>query len=225
MSSHVEGYIMALQEQEINTRDSLTKKEKNLKRKQEMNNPCRLCRKNVETLYHVTTGCPAVSLSLYLNICHNAIAKIIFENIINENENTMQKIFKDPEPITVFRDLEIWWDKPVSLPRKIPHNCPDNKIWDKKTLSCTIIDVSVPLDLNIEKKNQDKSNDYMLLVGELQQLYSTYKYTIAPVIIGAFGTVTNELKENLQMLGFSGVKSDQIIRAIQKRALIGTMKI
>ena len=46
----------------------------------------------------------------------------------------------------------------------------------------------------------------MLLVGELQQLYPTYKYTIVPVIIGAFGTVTNELKENLQMLGFSGVK-------------------
>ena len=109
--------------------------------------------------------------------------------------------------------------------KKIPHNRPDIIRWDRKTLSCTIIDVSVPLDLNIEKKNQDKRNDYMLLVGELQQLYPTYKYTIVPVIIGAFGTVTNELKGNLQMLGFSGVKSDQIIRAIQKRALIGTMKI
>ena len=65
----------------------------------------------------------------------------------------------------------------------------------------------------------------MLLVGEPQQLYPTYKYTIVPVTIGAFGTITNELKENLQMLGFSGVKSDQIIRAIQKRTLIGTMKI
>ena len=107
MSSHVEGYILALQEQEINIRDSLKRKEKNLKKKQEMNSTCRLCRKNVETLYHVTTGCPAVSSSLYLNIRHNAIAKIIFKNIINENENTMQKIFKDPEPITVFRDLEI----------------------------------------------------------------------------------------------------------------------
>ena len=65
----------------------------------------------------------------------------------------------------------------------------------------------------------------MLLVGELQQLYPTYKYTIVPVIIGAFSTVTNKLKENLQMLGFSGVKSDQIIRAIQKKASIGTTKI
>ena len=160
-----------------------------------MNNTCRLCRKNVETLYHVITGCPVVSLSLYLNIRQNAIAKITFENIINENEYTMQKIFKDPEPITVFRDLEIWQDKPVWLPRKIPHNRPGITIWDKKTLSCTIIDVSVPLDLNIEKKNQDKRNDYMLLVGELQQLYPTYKYTIVLVVIGAFGTVTNQLKK------------------------------
>ena len=65
----------------------------------------------------------------------------------------------------------------------------------------------------------------MLLVGVLQQLYPTYKYTIVSVIMGAFGTVTNELKENLQMLGLSGAKSDQIITAIQKKALIGTMKI
>ena len=65
----------------------------------------------------------------------------------------------------------------------------------------------------------------MLLVGELQQLYPTYKHAIVPVIIGAFGIVTNKLKENLQMLGFSGVKSDQIIGAIQKIVLIGSMKI
>ena len=66
----------------------------------------------------------------------------------------------------------------------------------------------------------------MLLVGELQQLYPTYKKAIVPVIIEAFGTVSNELTENLQVQNlFSGVKSDPIIRAIQKRALIGTMKI
>ena len=122
-------------------------------------------------------------------------------------------------------DLEIWWDRPISLPRKIPHNRPDIVIWNKKTSLCSIIDISVPLDLNITSKNQEKRNDYILLVGELQQLYPAYKYMIVPVVIGAFGTVTKELKENLLLLGFNGAKSDQIIRSIQKRGLIGTMKI
>ena len=75
MSSHIEGYIMAQQEQEINTRDSLKRKEL----EKETRNEQHLSIKNVEKLYHVTTGCPAVSSSLYLNICHNAIAKIILE--------------------------------------------------------------------------------------------------------------------------------------------------
>ena len=62
-------------------------------------------------------------------------------------------------------------------------------IWDKETLSCIIIDISAPQDLNIEKKIQDRGNDYMLLVAELQKLYPAYKYAIVPVIIRVFGIV------------------------------------
>ena len=84
MLSHVEGYLVAMQEQEINTKDALKRKEKNLEKKRTMNNSCRLCHKNTETLFHITTGCPEVSSNLYLNIRHNAIAKVIFQSIINK---------------------------------------------------------------------------------------------------------------------------------------------
>ena len=225
MSSHVEGYLMAMQEQEINTKDALKRKEKNLEKKRTMNNSCRLCHKNTETLFHITTGCPEVSSSLYLNIRHNAIAKVIFQSIINKNEGTNHRMNKGPEPITHSKDLEIWWDRPITLPRKIPHNRPDIVVWDKVSLTCTIIDISVPLDLNISSKIKDKQNDYMLLMGELQMLYPTFKYKIVPVVIGAFGTVTTQLKQHLQSLGFDALKCEEITRSIQKRALIGSMKI
>ena len=117
-------------------------------------------------------------------------------------------------------DIVIW-----HTPMKVPHNHSDIVIWHKKTSLCTVIDISVPLDLNISSKNQDKRNDYILLVGELQTLYPSFKYQIVPVVIGAFGTMTTELKENLQALGCSEPKSGKIIRSIQKRALIGSMKI
>ena len=100
MSSHVEGYLMAMQEQEINTKDALERKEKNLEKKRTMDNSCRLCHKNTETLFHITTGCPEASSSLYLNIRHNAVAKVIFQCIINKTEDTNHRMEKEPEPIT-----------------------------------------------------------------------------------------------------------------------------
>ena len=198
MSSHVEGYLMAMQEQEINTKDALKRKEKNLEKKRSMDNSCRLCHKNTETLFHITTGCPEVSSSLYLNIRHNVVAKVIFQCIINKNEGTNHRMNKEPEPITHSKDLEMWWDRPITLPRKIPNNHPDIVVSDKVSLTCTIIDISVPLDLNISRKIKDKQNDYMLLMGELQTLYPTFKYKIVSVVIGAYGTVTTQLKQHLQ---------------------------
>ena len=112
-----------------------------------------------------------------------------------------------------------------TLPRKIPHTRPDIVVWDKVSLTCTIIDISVPLDLNISSKIKDKQNNYMLLMGELQMLYPTFKYKIVPVVIGAFGTVTTQLKQHLQSLGFGAPKCEEITRSIQKRALMGSMKI
>ena len=115
-----------------------------------------------------------------LNILHNAVAKVMFESIINVN--TAKKIIKEPEPITISGSLEIWWDRP-------------SLYGDKKTSLCTVIDLSVPLDLNTTNKNQDKRNDYVLLVGELQTLYPSFEYQIVPVAIEAFGIVTTELKK------------------------------
>ena len=99
---------MAMQEQEINTKDALKRKEKNPEKKQTMSNTCRSCKKSVETLFHITTGCCTISSSLYLNIRHNAVAKVILESILNKNENTARKIFKEPEPITISGNLKIW---------------------------------------------------------------------------------------------------------------------
>ena len=48
MSSHVEGYLMSMQEQKINTKDALKGKEKYPEEKQIMSNTCRLCKKSVK---------------------------------------------------------------------------------------------------------------------------------------------------------------------------------
>ena len=109
--------------------------------------------------------------------------------------------------------------------KKGSHNQPDIVLWNKKDLTCNIIDIAVPLDLNATSKSKDKMNDYMVLLSELQRIYPRYCYQIIPVVIGALGTVQYSLEENLKKLQLKKTTVDQIIKKIQKRALIGTMKI
>ena len=145
--------------------------------------------KNTETLFHITTGCPEVSSSLYLNIRHKAAAKVIFQCIIYKNEGTNHRMNKEPEPITNYKDLEIWWDRPITLPRKIPHNRPDTVIWDKVSLTCTIIDISIPLDLNI-------SCSLSLSTGHLSGIDNP-PYLIAAHPKQTLGTISNIRDEEL----------------------------
>ena len=77
MSSHVERYITAMQEQELNTKDAMKRKERNLEKKGRLDNTCRLCKKSTETFFHLISSCPEISSNLYLHIRHNAVAKVI----------------------------------------------------------------------------------------------------------------------------------------------------
>ena len=73
LSSHIEGYICAIQEEEINTRYLKSKRNNNI-------NPiCRLCKQQNETIQHVVASCPFISASMYLPFRHDKVAYIIYK--------------------------------------------------------------------------------------------------------------------------------------------------
>ena len=71
LSSHVEGYATALQEQEILTKATIKRctKEPNIESK------CRLCKDQEETIFHVLGSCSSLSSNLYLTTRHDNIAR------------------------------------------------------------------------------------------------------------------------------------------------------
>ena len=71
LSSHVEGYATALQEQEIPTKATIKwhTEEPNIESK------CRLCKDQEETVFHVLGSCSSLSSNLYLTKRHDNIAK------------------------------------------------------------------------------------------------------------------------------------------------------
>ena len=79
LSSHIEGYIFAIQEEEINTNLLAAKREGESNR----NANCRLCKKEKESIQHLIASCPKLSSSMYLSLRHDKVAKVIYDAIID----------------------------------------------------------------------------------------------------------------------------------------------
>ena len=75
-------YIMSIQEQELGTKETRKRREKNQEKKNRMNIRCRMCNENDETVYHVICSCPKLAPTLYLEARHNQIARILYQEIM-----------------------------------------------------------------------------------------------------------------------------------------------
>ena len=90
---------------------------------------------------------------------------------------------------------EIWWDKKITtIPLK--HNKPDILYWNRHDNACFIIDIAVGLDVNITKNVNLKHDYYMPLSSELKRLYPSFSFEIVPIVLGATGLVTSDLRKN-----------------------------
>ena len=98
-SFHTEGFIFAIQEEEIYTNHLAAKRDKENSKSAK----CRLCKTENETVHHIISSCPKLSASMYLQVRHNQVAKVIYDAIINHDKTSMEEIYTD-------NDKEIWWD-------------------------------------------------------------------------------------------------------------------
>ena len=204
-----------MQEQEIDTRGLRKRREKDVTKKKSINSTCRICKSAEESLFHLLCSCPVLAPTLYLTVCHNQVTRIIYQELMNHD----RVIYKPPE-VTRTEDKEIWWDVYVTMPGNVEHNRPDMVLWDLKNRKCTIIEISVPLDTNLELAYKSKQQKC-----QLQQLYQRYTYSIIVITVGALGAVPKNLEENLQCLGMQRDRIQTIINRLQRAALLGSVKI
>ena len=88
LTSHFEGYIAAIQEQEIPTKYLINKRARDAGKKPSCDNKCRLCKTNVEDVIHIISCCPFMSARYFLPMRH-MVAKILYKKIIRK---TTQKL-------------------------------------------------------------------------------------------------------------------------------------
>ena len=92
----------------------------------------------------------------------------------------------------------------------------------KQTKTCFIIDVACPFDTRILNKEREKVDVYTDLKYEILKCWKgeVKKAFIIPIIVGALGLVTKNLRPNLQKINV-----EMSIKQIQKACLLGTARI
>ena len=131
LPAHTEGYITAIQEQELDTKETRKRREKHPEKKKSMDILCRVCKKAEESVYHLVCACPVLAPTLYLNIRHNQVACILYQEITGNEKMNMK-----PPPVTSKDQMEIWWDQQIRTITKIEKNKPDIIIWHSDRQLC-----------------------------------------------------------------------------------------
>ena len=77
---------------------------------------------------------------------------------------------------------------------KVKKNRPDITIWDTQKKICQIVEVSLPLDMNLSQVREGKESKYLPLITQMQQMYNNYRIEVIPVLVGALGSIPHGLK-------------------------------
>ena len=115
--------------------------------------------------------------------------------------------------------VTILWNRQVQTDRTIPNNKPDIIIRDNEKRTCTLIDVAMPADRKVIKKEAEKILEYKDLTIEIQRMWNV-KTRVIPVIIGATGTISKSFRKYV-----SDIPGNHDVKELQKTAILGTAHI
>ena len=122
-----------------------------------------------------------------------------------------------PEAVMESENFKILWD--FTVIRKLKQEDQTLSLLIRRR-EVVIIDVAIPGDDRVKDKELEKLEKYQLMKDEIAKFWRMRKVIEAPVVIGAFGTVSVNFKECMKRIGVN-VR----LEVIQKTALLGTAKI
>ena len=106
---------------------------------------CRLCKDASETVQHIVAGCKMQAGTAYTER-HNQVAGLVYRNICS------QYGLEPPQKVVEYKRAKLLWDFLIQTNRKVLANQPDIVVVDKQKKEAVVIDIAVPSDSNIKKK-------------------------------------------------------------------------
>ncbi|XP_055362142.1 uncharacterized protein LOC129603668 [Betta splendens] len=108
---------------------------------------------------------------------------------------TPKSKWETPPKVVENERAKILWDFQIQTDRMVMANQPDIVVVDKEQSKVVVVDVAIPSDGNIRKKEHEKLEKYQGLREELEK---AWKVKATVVVIGALGVVTPNLEEWLR---------------------------
>jgi hypothetical protein len=131
----------------------------------------------------------------------------------NNNNNNNSVVTNQGGKVTIL------WNQQVQTDRTIPVNKPDITIRGNENGTRILIDVAIPGDRNVIKKEAEKILKYKDLTREIQRMWNV-KARVIPVVIGATGTISKSFRKYV-----SDIPGKQGVNEGQKTAILGTAHI
>ena len=182
---------------------------------------CRLCGKKGESVQHITSGCERLAQKEYKRR-HENVAKKVHWDIYKKNglEHSEKWYEHATEGAVENEEIKVLWDINIQCDNLIEARRHDLIVIDKKEQKGIIIDIAVPADVRIEEKEKEKVEKYQDLKREIRRLWKLRNVEIAPIVIGALGSVSTEFDRCIGKLGITCN-----VGVMQKTALLGTARI
>ena len=157
----------------------------------DVSNKCRLCGTHVENVLHIVRGCSMLAQKEYKRR-HDKLCFNIHWALCKKYG---------------VKVCERWYEHKVE-------SVIDIVVMEKNTKKCLIIGVSCPVN-----NRNEKLDNYSELRLEIARMWDK-ETLILPIIIGALGSIPNDLECNLKKLGVS-----YNVGILRKSVLLGTANI
>ena len=89
-------------------------------------------------------------------------------------------------------------------------------IWNNEDMACKIVEVTCPLDTNLQQAYELKQQKYIQLISQMQILYPKYKFSTVSIVVGGMGSIPKNFHENLRKLNIQ----EERLNTVQQRCEI-----
>ena len=215
LKSETEGFIIAAQDQCLNTRNYQAHVLKN-----GADPLCRICNQYNETIDHIVSGCPILAPSEYKNR-HDRVGQYIHWGLCKHFNLPHEEHWWEhkPPPVVEGNSVTILWDFSIHTDRTINANRPDIVLKNHSEKTCLLIDMAIPSDNNTSLKTFEKLSKYKDLEIEITKMWHLKTNTV-PIIIGALGMISKTAQDYVSL-----IPGNLSLSEIQKITLMGTSHI
>ena len=134
---------------------------------------CRLCHGSLESIQHLVSACPHLAPTRYVDR-HNSIVRYLHWalSILHQVPDVHRSHYRHCLKTVVYgKDVRLFWEFTVPTVVPLRANRPDLILVDDRAKTALLIDVSVPLDSNINIKVSEKRLKYAPPCIELKNLW------------------------------------------------------